>query len=339
MTKRITLADIAKELNMTPATVSRALSDHPEINTNTKKIVNAAAKRLDYNPNKIASSLRSGKTRVIGVIIPTAKHIFFGSVINGITNMASSNGYDVLIYQSNETQILEKKGINTFINARVDGILISIAKGTTDFEHFVNVRKKNIPIAFFDRVNDNLGIPCVAIDDYRGAYMVTEALIKKGYKRIAHISGPAHIKTFADRIRGYQDAMTAHYLTQESDWIYNGDISIDAGRTGVKYFLDHENKPDAIFAVEDFTALGVLKELKERQIKVPSDMGVFGFSNDLFGEHITPSLSSVDQQTVLMGEEAFKLLKIMIDNENERTVMRKLILDPVLIERESSDKS
>jgi len=338
MKKRVTIADIAKDLKITAATVSRALSNHPEISTSTKQAVKEAAGRLDYKPNKIASSLRSGRTNVIGVLIPTAEHAFFGSVIHGISNIASENGYDVLIYQSNESQQFEKKGIEAFIGARVDGILASIAKGTTDFSHFSYAREKNIPIAFFDRVNDDLGISSVSVDDYRGAYMAVESLIKAGYQRIAHISGPQHIRTFSERVRGYKDALLAYQRDVNNELIYQGDISIEAGRRGLSYFLALQNIPDAIFGVEDFTALGVLKELKARDIQVPA-FGVIGFCNDLFGEHITPSLSTVDQRTVSMGEEAFKLINNLIKEPPAGSRIQKIILQPSLIERESSQRN
>jgi len=339
MKTKITISDIAKELGIAPATVSRALSDHPEISASTKKKVKAAAERLDYLPNKIASSLRSGKTKIIGVLIPTAEHLFFGSVIHGISNLASTHGYDVLIYQSNESEEFEKKGIDTFIGARVDGILVSISKNTTDFSHFKSVKDKNIPIAFFDRTNDDLEISSVCTDDYSGAYMATESLIKSGYSRIAHISGPQHIKAFAERVRGYKSALDRYNISFDQNLIYNGDISIEAGRKGVQYFLGLTDKPNAIFTVEDFTALGVLKELKDKGIKVPSEFGVVGFCNDLFGEHITPSLSTIDQQTVQMGEEAFNLIYELILKKGEKTNYQKRILAPILITRESSKKN
>jgi LacI family transcriptional regulator len=336
MKKRVTINDIAKELNITAATVSRALSNHPEISASTKKIVKEAAEKLDYNPNKIASSLRSGRTNVIGVLIPTAEHVFFGSVIHGISNIASQNGYDVLIYQSNESEQFEKKGIDTFISARVDGILASIAKNTTDFSHFSKAKEKNIPIAFFDRINDELGISSISINDYRGAYLAAESLIKEGYQKIAYIAGPQHIKTFSERFRGHKDALASYKLDFDANWLFAGDISIDAGRKAIEYFLNLENKPDAVCAVEDFTALGVLKQLKSMDVQVPQCFGVVGFCNDLFSEHITPSLSSIDQQTVLMGEEAFTLIHKLINSEGERLNVQKKILDPVLISRESS---
>lgn len=338
MNRRTTINDIAKALQITAATVSRALSDHPEISAATKKKVRAEAERLDYTPNKVASSLRSGKTKLIGVLIPTAEHSFFGSVIHGISNMASKKGYDVLIYQSNESQDFEKKGMETFISARVDGILASVAKDTTNFSHFIDAKDKNIPIAFFDRVNDEIGISSVVIDDYQGAYLATSSLIKAGYQRIAHISGPKHIKTFSERTRGYKDALETHGHLFEPELVYQGDISIESGRAGAKHFLASPFPPDALFAVEDFTALGVLKELKTAGIQVPGAFGVFGFCNDLFGEHITPSLSTVDQKTVQMGEVAFQLIHELIGHPETEKESQKRVLQPLLIVRESSEK-
>lgn len=338
MKKRTTINDIAKDLHITAATVSRALSNHPEISANTKKIVNEAAIRLNYKVNRIASSLRSGKTKVIGVLIPTAEHIFFGSVIHGISNIASKSGYDVLIYQSNESQLFEKKGIERFLNARVDGILASISKDTTDFSHFLQAQESGTPIAFFDRINDHIGISSVGIDDYRGAYLATESLIKNGYQRIAHIAGPQQIKTFSERLRGYQDALSTYKLPQNSEWIYEGDVSLEAGLQAVDHFFNSKNSPDAIFAVEDFSALGALKALKARNIVVPNEVGVFGFCNDLFGQHISPSLSSIDQQTVLMGEEAFELIYKLIHSDKHRIPIQKKILQPILVVRESSTR-
>lgn len=339
MKKRITLHDLAKELSLTPATVSRALNDHPEISAKTKIIVKEAAERLDYNRNNIASSLRSGKTNVIGVMIPTAEHPFFGSVIHGISNIATEHGYDVLIFQSNESYDYEVKGLKTFISARVDGIIASLAKDTLDFSHFVNVKSKNIPIVLFDRVNDDLGIPSVVIDDYRGAYLATEHLIKQGYRRIAHISGPQHIKTFNDRLKGYLGALQANQIKWNPELIFHGNISNESGREGIRALLKLTNPADAVFTVEDTTALGAVKELKDQGIQVPKDFGVFGFCNDLTGDHITPRLSSVDQQTVLMGQESFKLLFSIIKNSHPGLpVSSKVILDPLLVIRESSQK-
>lgn len=336
---KVTISDIAKELNVTPATVSRALSNHPAISLKTRERVQRTAERLNYRRNRIASSLRSGKTHVVGVIIPSAEINFFGSVIHGIESIANMHGYNVLIYQSNESMDHEAKGIETFLTARVDGILASIAKNTVDYSHFLEIKARNIPLVFFDRANDELGIPSVVIDDYKGAFLATEHLIRQGYEHIAHISGPQHIKIFNDRLKGYIAALKAHDIKPDQQLIYAGNVSIESGKDAIKYFFDQQAKPDAVFAVEDFTALGAIEELKEKNIMIPSQVGVIGFANEHFGEYITPALSTIDQQTVLMGKESIKLLMELIsDKENKISTHRKIILEPVPVFRKSSDR-
>ncbi|BAV09031.1 transcriptional regulator, LacI family [Filimonas lacunae] len=339
MATNVTITDIAKELNTTPATVSRALNNHSSISEETRARVWEVAKRLNYRPNSIATSLRSGKSHLIGVIIPSAKINFFGSVVHGIESLASEHGYNVLIYQTNESREHEKKGIQAFLNARVDGILVSMAKETHDYKHFLEARDSGTPIVFFDRANEDLDIASVVIDDYKGAYMATEHLIQQGYKRIAHIAGPQHIRLFNNRLRGYLGALQANNITIDSSLIYTGNISIEAGKTAIEHFLSLPNPPDAVFSVEDFTALGALKALKEHQILIPEQFGVIGFANEEFGEHTTPSLSTLDQQTVLMGEAAFTLLQEQINMKTSTQMKaKKVVLDPIPVYRQSSTR-
>jgi len=181
MHKPATILSIANELNVTPATVSRALQNHPSISYSTKQSVLKVANKLNYKRNKVASSLRSGKTFMIGVIIPSADTSFFGSVVHGIEKCANAKGYNVLLYQCNETHEHEIKGIETLLAAQVDGILVSVAKDTSDYTFYDDlIKKKKVTLVFFDRANDNLGISSVVIDDYKGAYVATEHLIKNG---------------------------------------------------------------------------------------------------------------------------------------------------------------
>ncbi|MGN6618696.1 MAG: LacI family DNA-binding transcriptional regulator, partial [Ilyomonas sp.] len=325
MTDKITIQDLAKELNLTAATVSRALNNHPRISDKTKKAVWQLAEKVNYKRNQLASSLRSGRSFTIGVIIPSAEINFFGSVVHGIESIANTYGYNILIYQSNESPVYEVKATETFISAKVDGILASIAKETFDFSHYLEIRRRNIPLVFFDRSKDSLNIPSVVIDDYKGAFIATEHLIKQGYKRIAHISGQQHLKIFKDRLDGYKAALEEYGIKLEQELIFNGNVSIDAGKEAMSYFFKLPAPPDAIFAVEDFTALGVIKSAKERKIKIPDDLGVIGFCNEAFCEHITPSLSSVDQQTVQMGKEAFTLLLELINDNNKKQIKKSKI--------------
>ena len=325
-------------LGTTPGTVSRALSNHPAISDGMKKKVHALADKMHYKRNQIASSLRLGKSFTIGVLIPSADINFFGSVVHGIESVAGENGYRTLLFQTNESYKSEIQGLEALLTAHVDGILVSIAKETKDYRHFISAREIGMPIVFFDRAKEGLDISSVVIDDFSGAFQATEHLISQGYERIAHIGGQQHIKAFQDRYNGYRAALKKHHLPLRKSWFYDGDISIEAGREAINYFLSQKEAPDAVFAVEDYSALGALKELKTRKIAVPDEFGVFGFANELFAEHLTPSLSSVDQQTVAMGKEAMSLLLSIIDSKKGHPASKSIILNPQIHKRESSSR-
>ncbi len=332
---RTTILDIARALNVAAATVSRALNDHPAISDATREAVKQAAKRMNYQPNKIASSLRSGKSKIIGVIIPSAEINFFGSVIHGIENVASRNDYNVLIYQSNELYELEKKAVQTFIRSRVDGVLASISKETINLGHYADLKAKGVPLILFDRAHDSLQVPAVVVNDYLGAFNATRHLIEQGCRRIAHIGGQQHVTNFNQRLRGYIDALNVHNIAVNDDLIVYGKVSIGSGRECMKQLLRY--KPDAVFAVEDFTALGAMQTIKEAGVRIPGDIAIIGFANEMFSEYLTPSLSTVNQHTVRMGEEAAGLF---FDTFNKRITLktppRKFILEPEIICRQSS---
>jgi len=339
MISKVTIQDIARELSITAATVSRALNNNPAIKESTRKAVKETAERLNYQPNKIASSLRKGKSNIIGVLIPSAEINFLGSVVHGIEKVANENNYNVLIYQSNEMYEYEKKGIQTFLQSQVDAVFASISKETINLDHYSELKKRGIPLILFDRANDNLGVSSVVVDDYAGAFEATKHLIKQGCKRIAHIGGQQHVTIFNQRLKGYIDALNVHNIAVDEDLIVYGKVSIESGRECMKKLLAGNTLPDAVFAVEDFTALGAMQAIKENGKKIPDDIAIIGFANEAFGEYLTPSLSTVNQQTVVMGQEAAKLF---FDNLNtgkhSQHHPRKLVLQPELICRQSSIK-
>jgi LacI family transcriptional regulator len=329
--------DIARELKVAAATVSRALNDHPAISDATKKAVRLAAKRMNYQPNKIASSLRLGRSKIIGVIVPSADINFFGSVIHGIEKVVSQNDYNVLIYQSNELYEYEKKAVQTFLRSQVDGVLASISKETINLEHYADLKKRGVPLVLFDRSNDALGVPAVVVNDYQGAFNATKHLIEQGCRRIAHIGGQQHVTNFNQRLRGYIDALNVHNIALDDDLIVYGKVSIDSGRECMKQLLSR--KPDGLFAVEDYTALGAMQAIKQAGYVIPDDIAVAGFANETFGEYLTPSLTTVNQHTIRMGEEAAGLFFDVLNKKRFiKTTPTKLILEPELIVRESSMK-
>jgi LacI family transcriptional regulator len=201
----------------------------------------------------------------------------------------------------------------------------------------LEVKKTKTPIVFFDRSNDDLAIDAVVIDDHKGAYLATTHLIDQGYTRIAHISGPQHLNIFKARLEGYKAALKKAGIKFDRNLVYNGDISIEAGRRAIRHFLSMQNVPNAAFAAEDFTALGAIKELKKQAVNIPQQFGVIGFANESFGEHITPSLSTIDQQTVNMGKEAFSLMLGLIETKGmKKKTVQKKILEPIPVFRNSS---
>jgi LacI family transcriptional regulator len=338
MFKKSTLKDIANELNLTVSAVSKALSNHPAMSDATKELVKQTAVKLNYQQNKIALSLKTGKSHIIGVIIPSAEKVFFGSVVHGIEKIINPMGYNLLLFQTNELTSYEVKGIDTFLQSNVDGIIASIAKETTHYEHYEEIKRRNIPLILFDRVEESLGVHGVKIDDYAGGYLATEHLIKKGYKNICHIAGLQHIQIFRDRLKGYKDALQAYKMKFEETMVYYGKNSIESGDEGMKDLLRRNIKIDAVFCVEDFTALGAMQFLKEAQIKIPKEIGVIGFANESFGKYISPSLTTIDQQTINMGEEAAKLFLKLKDKKNIYNHLVRTVLQPIIIERDSTKK-
>jgi LacI family transcriptional regulator len=334
---KVTILDIARELNITAATVSRALNDHPGIRESTKKAVRETATRLNYKHNKIASSLRLGRSSIIGVIIPSAEINFFGSVVHGIEKVAAENNYTVLIYQSNELYEHEKKGVQTFLQSRVDGVLASISKETINLDHYSEIRNRGIPLVLFDRTDDRLGVASVEVDDFAGAFQATSHLIDEGCRRVAHIAGQQHVNIFNLRLKGYVEALNVHNIPLNDDLIVYGKVSIDSGRECMNQLLSRPVIPDAVFAVEDFTALGAIQAIKAAGLRIPEDIAIIGFANEAFGEYITPSLSTVNQQTVIMGEEAAKLLFEGLRRGGAPP--RKLVLKPQVICRGSSRRT
>jgi len=241
------------------------------------------------------------------------------------------------LYQSNEESDFEKKGVETFLRARVDGVLASISKETTDLSHYKEIRKRGVPLILFDRVNEDIGVPSVVVDDYLGAFKATQHLIDQGCRCIAHIAGQQHVAIFKKRLNGYLDALRKNKLPVDRSLIKYGKVTIRSGMECMNELLQQSDSPDGVFAVEDFTALGALQALKQANKKVPDEVAIIGFANEQFGKYITPSLSTVDQQTIKMGEAAAQLFFELSGRKTFYTSRpRKTILEPVLVFRESS---
>lgn len=338
--KSATIYDISKRLNVSVATVSRALNDHPRISQTTKDLVKATAKDMNYKQNNLAKALKSGETKNVGIIVPFVNTNFFSSVIRGIEEELSPFGYHVIICQSHEDVNIEKKHMNTLLNAQVDGIFMSVSKTTVDTEHIQSILDTtNTPIIFFDRKKDIAGISTVTIDDYRGGYSATEHLISEGYKNICHFAGDLNLEIYQNRLNGYKQALIDHKLSLKDENIIITGSSIDAGIEAIKTLWDRKSVPDAIFSSSDFAALGACQELKKRKIKIPEEVAVMGFSNEPFTQFMELPISSVDQTPVIMGKMAGQVfLESVKENGSGVSTEKKVVLAPQLYIRKSSKR-
>lgn len=338
--KKITILDIAKELDISFSTVARALNDNPAISKTTTKVVKETAKRMGYQRNSLASSLRSGKTQTVGVLVPRLDVSFFSSVVQGIETVMNQNNYTILLYQSQESAEKENKGIEAFLRSRVEGIVASTSLETESSEVYEKITKRNIPLVFFDRVPPGIEVPSVTIDDYKGGFMATEHLIQAGYKRIVHINQYRNINVFEERLRGYLNALRKYEIPIEEELIMKGDFSLEFGKQCVRNLIDNNINFDAVFTLEDFTAMGVMLELKAHGKRIPEDVGLVGFANEAFTSLVSPTLSTIDQRTADMGREVGLLLVRMLKaQEYKGEKIDNIVLLPELMIRESSKRN
>jgi LacI family transcriptional regulator len=334
-----TIHDIAKELNITASTVSRALNDNPRISEATKKAVLKVAKRLNYQPNHIAAALRNGRSNIIGIIVPTADRSFFGSVIRGIEEVAKNAHYNVMICQSHDDYESEVSTVEALLNARVDGIIVSFAKNTENFDHFRKVYDKGIPLVLFDRSFQGLDVSRVVIDDYLGAYQATEHLIQQGCRRIAHFTSLKKISIYKERLRGYREALEAYSIPYRNELVLESYLQYEDGRVGLDQLLQLKELPDAIFSASAYSAVAALSACKEKGITVPEQIAIVGFANEDFTSFCDPPMSTVDQQSMQIGNAAAEIFLEQISVGRQRFVPKRIVLTPELIVRRSSLKN
>ena len=341
---QVTIKDIARELGISPSTVSRALKDHPDISTETKKAVNELAIKLNYQPNIVALSLRQKKTNTIGIIIPEIVHFFFSTVISGIDDVAKQAGYNVILAQSNESYQREVSDIKVLFNSRVDGMLISVSRETSNFDHIESIISRGMPVVFYDRNYNSPNVSKVIVDDYNGAKEAVNHLIEQGCKRIAHIEGAPGLSISTDRLSGYMDALKENKIKIDEGLIQKCPSgSMEDAKQTTKKLLALPSPPDGVFANTDMMAMGAIMAIKEKGLKVPQDVAVVGFSNWSFSELTEPSLSSVDQPGYEMGQEAARLLIRQIEVKDkdvaEYTPETKILKTKLIIRNSSQRKA
>ncbi|MBT4034620.1 MAG: LacI family DNA-binding transcriptional regulator [Candidatus Marinimicrobia bacterium] len=334
-----TLKDIANHLDLSISTISRALHDHPAIKQETRELVKATAKRLDYYPDTTARNLQKRSTNTIGVIVPEIRHFFFSSAIDGIEDIAYQAGYTIFVAKSNEDYGREVLNTRSLVSNRVAGLIVSVAQTTKNGDHLTALKRRNIPVVLFDRVLDDVEACKVVVDDYKGAYDSTTHLIESGYKKIAHLAGPSHLKISMERLKGYRAALRDAGYKFKEELVVHVELDELHGTTGTKKLLALPQVPDAIFAVNDPVAIGAHKEISSRGMKIPDEIAISGFSNNPSTEIVNPPLTTVDQHGYKMGQVAAQLLIEQIEQGAISQHPRTEVVIGELIIRGSSRKS
>ena len=331
-----TIVDIARELGVSNSTVSRALHGHADISPSTRKAILEKAQELDYQPNQLAHSLVKSRTETIGMIVPEFMTQFFPNIIVGAQKVLTQAGYHLIIMQSDESYEIEVSNSRALLANRVDGLLTSMSHETNNYDHFRAFENRNIPVVYFNRVSDELGKYKVVANDYQGAYDAVEHLVRNGYRRIAHLGGPTNLLISQERLRGYRDALQKNGLEVIPELIIHGDLTVQKARIYAQYFLDMAVPPDAIFAVNDPTAIEIIMLARAKGLRIPEDLGVVGFSDDSIAAHIGTGLTTVKQPTTQIGESAARMMLRLIQGEEEVPPPETIVLEAELIVRGSS---
>ena len=336
--KKTTIKDIANVLNISAAAVSKALHNDSRISEKTKKAVRQVAENLNYQPNHLASALRSGKSKLVGVIVPRTNSNFFSSVIQSIEEVLNKKGYNIIITQSNESYKKECDSIDTLLFTQVDGIIASMANETINLEYYEKIKTKGIPLILFDRGENDLNVDYVGIDDYESSHIIVKHLVEQGCKRIAHIGGYKHTRIFNNRIRGYVDALQKHSLPLDKELLLESSLTIEDGRKKMLQLLTLKNRPDAVYVAGDYAALGAQQILNEKGINMPNEIALVGFGNEPFTSMVSPSITSINQHSEEIGEKAAEAFLIHSKEKIVTQTLNKIILNAELLIRESSDR-
>jgi LacI family transcriptional regulator len=332
----MTIKELAKELNLSFSTVSKALRDSHEISNNTKQTVLEKAKELNYQVNPFASSLRNQKTKTIAVVIPEVVNDFFGPVINGIESIAQEKGYHVLIYLTHEDLQKEINITRLLQNGRVDGVMISISAQTDDNKHLETLKEKGIPMVFFDRVVSEISGPKVITNDFLSSFQATEHLINNGCKKIAFLSISKNLSISDKRTQGYLEALRKHNIAFDSDLLLFYDINNSTNFESVKKLLGKSDRPDAIFASVENLAILCYEVSKVLNLRIPEDIKILCFSNLKTVNLLNPPMTTITQPAFEIGREAADILFKLIEKKGEHFLKEYTVIDSEMIIRDST---
>jgi LacI family transcriptional regulator len=330
----ITQAQIAQKLHISIVTVSKALRGHPDISPETIQRVKRIADELGYTPDLIARALSSRRSNIIGVVVPEIDHTFFASVMKGIYSTAKENHFQIVLTVSFEDDQRETENLQTLIAMRVDGILISITQKTQNCDFFKIIRRRKIPLVFFDRAVPQVSYSRVVVDDRLGAANAVEYALHQGFRRIAHLAGPMHMSIAKERCAGYFNALKANNIDVKKDLIVPCSLDEEGGYRGFKELIKRNDLPDAVFAVNDPVAIGVYEAVKEAGLRIPEDIGVIGFSDDITSRYLSPPLTTVMQPAEEIGTTAVHLLLDAIQKADKHRP-REVVIPTRLVIRNS----
>jgi LacI family transcriptional regulator len=336
--KEITIYDLANELNISVATVSRALKDDPVVSKKTKKKIFELAEKMGYRTNHFARSLRTQKTNTIGFMIHELNSNFANSVLLGVEKVTTEAGYDLIIAHSSESYDKEVANARNLFDKRVDGLIASLSFDTKKYDHFLQFKEKGVPVVFFDRVEKGNDSTVVIIDNYKCGYEATMHLIEQGCKRIAHITSNLTRNVYAERYRGYRDALADSGIGLDESIVIVDNLSEKAGIDAAHKLLKQKQAPDGAFITNDFVAAAFIKTLKEQNISVPGDIAVVGFNNDAIAHLIEPSLTTINYPGNKMGEVAARTLINHIKGISKLDQINTVIINSELVVRQSSLK-
>ncbi len=336
MRHTVTIKDIAKILNISVSTVSRALRDTYDVNQETKNRILSLAAELNYKPNFNATGLAKGSTHNIGVVLPFITNYYFSTVITGIQEVAYDNNYNIILFITNDSSERELSIIQNLSLSHLDGLLVSVSSNSDSCNHFQEIIDEGIPIVFFDRIASNIDTSKVMQGDYNGAFEAVEHLIESGYSKIAHIAGPKGLDFTEKRLNGYLDALKRHGLTAREEWIIYSGFSQDHGEADTYQLLQCEQRPDAIFAVNDRKAIGAIVALKNNGVIIGKEIGVIGFTDDPICTIISPSITTIAEPAFEIGTTCCDLLLKHINKKNFNP--QEIILPGKLMARDSTKR-
>lgn len=334
MNKQATIKDIAKALNISTSTVSRALRNAPDVNQETRNAVVALSEELSYQPSRLALSLQQKQTHTIGVIVPNLDYVM-ATMVKGIDEVALEAGYTVMVCQSNESFGREMVNTRRLLDSLVDGFIVSVSSESKVFDHFKKIQQKNMPMVVFDRVSADLVAPKVKLDNVEGGSLAAEHLIEQGYKRIAVLAGPKNLAISNERLEGCLKVMKKFKLKPDASHIIHCNFNQQDAYEATVGLLKTKNRPDAIFTISDRMAIGAMLAIKEKGLRMPTEIGLVGFNNEPVTNLVSPTISSVEQPAFELGKAAAKLFLEQMHHEEDLSGM-EVVLKPKLVIRESS---